>query len=501
MSGKSFASRIFIVALVLRLIPVILARGLGIGLDDMFQYDMLARSIASVNGFRGYAQEDLNQLAAFVDFDLSTVKEYDPILGIPTSFRAPFYPTFLAVVYFFNGIDFSRFFASRLAQAILLGAPLAPLTYWVAQRLFPLSSFPPSSKEERRKKIERAARISAWIVACYPMLLVYPLGLGTENPFFVLLLVSFFFLLSSIEEPTSFRPSTGLRASLLLSGIFLALTTLTRSVILPFAVSAFCLLLFLHRKRALLAIISFLLVISPWIVRNSLLHQKLTGIETSMGYNLYLGYHPQGNGSFVFGPSLDLLTILDDAERDRIGTEKAIQFIKAQPERFVPLAINRLGFFFGLEKRVLMYFYSNNIIGYIPLPLLLTISAILLLPFVFISISAAFGLAYLRWKPEHILLILLFVGYILPHVFILSEDRFHLALVPYIAILAAQVWVNGFAPLRVRWDESWQGKLIVSLAIFAALLLTANWGFELIRDADKISQLLGPNGNESHFPY
>jgi hypothetical protein len=24
---------------------------------------------------------------------------------------------------------------------------------------------------------------------------------------------------------------------------------------------------------------------------------------------------------------------------------------------------------------------------------------------------------------------------------------------------------------------------------------------ELIRDADKISQLLGPNGNQSHFPY
>ena len=44
---KSFAFRIFIIALILRLIPVILARGLGIGLDDMFQYDMLARSLAA----------------------------------------------------------------------------------------------------------------------------------------------------------------------------------------------------------------------------------------------------------------------------------------------------------------------------------------------------------------------------------------------------------------------------------------------------------------------
>jgi hypothetical protein len=490
MSGKRFAFRIFIVALILRLIPVFLARGLGIGLDDMFQYDMLARSLASGNGFRWYAQEDLNQLAAFVNFDLSSVKEYDPILGIPTSFRAPLYPMFLAIIYFFNGIDSSRFFAARLAQAIFLGAPLAPVTYWVAQRLFPLSSF---LEEERGKNAEKAARIAAWIVACYPMLLVYPLGLGTENPFFVLLLTSFLFLLTSLEKPTAPR--------LLLASFFLALTTLTRSVILPFALAAFCLLLILHRKQAILAILSFFVIISPWIIRNSLLHQKLTGIETSMGYNLYLGYHPQGNGSFVFGPSLDLLTILNDAERDRIGTQKAIEFIKAQPERFIPLAINRLSFFFGLEKRVLMYFYSNNIIGYVPLLLLLIISAILLLPFVIISVSAAFSLTYLRWNPEHILLLLLFVAYILPHVFILSEDRFHLALVPYIAILAAQVWVNGFAPLRARWHESRTGKWIVSLAIVVAFLLVANWGMELIRDADKISQLLGPNGNQSHFPY
>lgn len=492
---KSFGIRIYFVALILRLIPVFLASGLGIGLDDMFQYDMLARSISSGNGFRWYAQEDLNQLASFVDFDLSSVKEYDPVRGIPTSFRAPLYPTFLAIVYFFSGTGFSRFFAARLAQAILLGAPLAPLTYWVAQRLFPLSTFIRSLKEERRKKIERAARISAWIIACYPMLLVYPLGLGTENPFFILLLTSFFFLLSSIDRPTTFY--------FLLSGFFLGLTALTRSVILPFVGLTILWAWFILKRRrgATLIALTFALTITPWIIRNSLLHHKLTGIETSMGYNLYLGYHPQGNGSFVFGPSLDLLTILDDAERDSIGTQKALEFIKAQPERFIPLAINRLGFFFGLEKRVLMYFYGNNIIGYISFPLLLTISAILLLPFAFISISAAFGLAYLRWKPEHILLCLLFIGYILPHVLILSEDRFHLALIPYIAILAAQVWVTGFAPLRVRWHESGMGKLTVSLALFAVVLLIINWNFELSHDADKIAQLLGPNGNHSYFPY
>jgi hypothetical protein len=488
---NSFVFRIYLVALVLRLIPVILARGLGIGLDDMFQYDMLARSLAAGNGFRWYAQADLNQLASFVDFDLSSVSEYDPILGIPTSFRAPLYPTFLATVYFFAGTEFSRFFAARLAQAIFLGAPLAPLTYLVSRKLFP----PRLVGEGSGVRSEPAARTAAWVVAAYPMLLVYPLGLGTENPFFVLLLAAFLFLLKTVNQPTPLN--------FLLAGFFLGLTALTRSVILPFAILAILwawFMLYQHRGATLVAI-ALALTIFPWVIRNSLLHRRLTGIETSMGYNLYLGYHPNGNGSFVFGPSLDLLTILDDAERDKIGTQKATEFIKAQPERFIPLAMNRLGFFFGLEKRVLMYFYSNNIIGYIPLSLLLTISAILLLPFIFISTSAALGLALLHRKPEHILLVLLLVTYILPHTFILSEDRFHLALVPYIAVLAAQVWIRGFGELSDRWKESYTGKWLVAFAILAGIFLVMNWELELIRDADKIAQLLGPNGNQSYFPY
>jgi hypothetical protein len=490
---NSFAFKIYIVAFVLRLIPVLLARGLGIGLDDMFQYDMLARSLAAGNGFRWYAEADLTQLASYVAFDLTSVADYDPHLGIPTSFRAPLYPAFLALVYFVNGTDFSRFFAARLAQAILLGAPLAPLTYIVARRLFPLPSGAPFGDDQGRVRRESAAQIAAWLVAAYPLLLVYPLGLGTENPFFVLLLASFLFLLQSIEKPAAFN--------FILSGVFLGLTTLTRSVILLFAVSAFCLLFILHGRRSLPVIVSFLLVLAPWIVRNSLLHQKLTGIETSMGYNLYLGYHPEGNGSFVFGPSLDLLPILDDAERDRVGTEKALEFIRARPERFLPLAASRLGYFFGLEKRVLMYFYGNNLIGFVPRPLLLTISAVLLLPFIVVSTSAALGISFLRWNPEHILLGLLFIGYAAPHVFILSEDRFHLALVPYIAVLAANYWVNGSSALPARWRESPAEKTLVLFSVLCVALLITNWGFELVRDWDKIVQLLGPTGNQSYLPY
>lgn len=471
----SFPIRIYIIALIFRLIPVFLTANLGIGLDDMFQYDMLARSIASGNGFRWYAEEDLQMLSQYVDFDLSTAKNYDPEYGLYTSFRAPLYPTFLAIVYFIFGQEFSRFFYARLVQAIFLGAPLAPLTYLVAKQF---------SFEVKDEKIEK---ISAWIVACYPMLLVYPLGLGTENLFFVLLLLSFLFLLKSIQQPTALYS--------LFSGLFLALTALTRSVILPFAGLALLYLIYLHRKKAMIAFISFVLLITPWIIRNSLLHGKLTGIETSMGYNLYLGYHPLGNGSFVFGPSLDLLTIMDDSERDEIGTQEAIKFIKQNPEKFLPLAFNRLGFFFGLEKRVLMYFYSNNLLGYIPQPVLIAIAFILLSPFVFLSTFSVFGILSLKWHRQTALLLLLIACYLLPHIFILSEDRFHLALIPYFAIFASYAFI--LISLKQLSFKKWQ--TVVSVILICLLVL--NWGLELNRDKEKIAVILSPTGNTAGFPY
>lgn len=484
MKKISFSWKIFFVAFFLRLLPVLLTRSLGIGLDDMFQYDMLARSLASGDGFRWYAYKDLQMLEPYVDFDISSV-EYDPERGVPTSFRAPLYPAFLALIYFLTGTGAGRFFAVRLVQAGL-GALLAPLTYHVSRHF----SDP-----------QPASVIAAWTVACYPLLLLYPVGLATENLFFLLILAAFLFLLkiptlqSSNLDSSNYYP--------LLSGLFLALAILTRSVILPFAGLAVLWVWFVlkNRRSAIILALTMLVIVAPWIVRNSLLHHKLTGVESSMGYNLYLGYYPEGNGSFVFGPSLDLVPILDDTVRDQLGTQKALEFIRSNPARVLPLALNRMGYFFGLEKRVLMYFYSNNLLGYIPTLPLLLIAAVLLLPFVFVAIFATFGLSLSRLRPQTVLLYLLLFAYILPHVLILSEDRFHLAIVPFFAILAAQAWTGGPPALLARWQESRSGKIAIVLGALTALLLLANWGFELSRDGDKIAALLAPGGNQSYFPY
>lgn len=473
----TFWQRIFLFALLLRLVPVILARGLGIGLDDMFQYDMLARSIVSGLGFRWYAQPDLDLIRQYIQIDVNTAN-YDPT-GVLTAFRAPLYPAFLALVYFFSGTGFVRFFAARLVQAVL-GAALAPMTYFAARRFFPNS--------------ERPARISAWIVALYPMLVIFPLSLATENLFFFLVLASALALLHAVQKPTL--------PHFVFSGILLGLAALTRSVILVVGgLSVLWVWFALRQRRGAFAVaLALLFTIAPWMTRNYLLFGRPT-IELSMGYNLYVGYHPESTGTFKYGPSLDLLTILDDGERERVGIERALAFIRADPARVPVLAVQRLGHFFGLERRALTYFYSNNFFGYIPFPLLLTAALIVLLPFVGVSTFAVLGMALMDWRRETLLLAIFIFGYLAPHVLLLAEDRFHLTLVPFFAILAAQAGLGGWNALHMRWRQSRGGKIALILALLAIVLLFANWGLELYRDADKIKMLFGPDGNKTFFSY
>jgi hypothetical protein len=154
-----------------------------------------------------------------------------------------------------------------------------------------------------------------------------------------------------------------------------------------------------------------------------------------------------------------------------------------------------------LEKRVLLYFYSNNFLGHIPTILLLLILLVVLLPFVIMAGLAPIGMALAGRRSQTILLWLLLFAYLLPHVLILSEDRFHLAMVPFLAILASCAWFGGRTGIHELWTKRPQDKISLLLSGIAILFLTANWVWELWRDWDKLVQLLGVTGNMLFFPY
>ncbi|QYK51600.1 MAG: glycosyltransferase family 39 protein [Anaerolineales bacterium] len=464
---------LFILAFVLRLVPVVAAISLPIGLDDMFQYDMLGRSLAAGEGYRWYAQPDLDLIRSYIDIDF-IAPDYDP-RGIETSFRAPAYPFLLAGVYTISGLEW-RLFAARLVNAAL-GALLAPMTYALARRLFPDD--------------ERVARFGGLALAAYPMLLIYPLALATENLFFPLMLGGLLALLRAAEKQRA--------RDWLLAGAILGAATLTRSVIFAFAGLAGLWIWFGLRnfRAALLYGLAVFALVLPWTIRNTLLEGQFTFVENSMGYNLHMGYHPQGSGTFQYGISVELLPYLDDGERNTRGTQMALGYIQDDPGRVPSLIVSKLGYFFGLERRAISYFYTNNFFGNIPTVPLVAVFLLFTLPFPIISTLAAAGLPFVRWNRERILTLLLLGGYILPHILLMAEDRFHLAILPVLAVYAGHAWAQ-------RRELAAAARRSLPRALAAALLvglLWLNWGLELHRDSAKLAQLFGPDGNRAGFSY
>jgi hypothetical protein len=115
------------------------------------------------------------------------------------------------------------------------------------------------------------------------------------------------------------------------------------------------------------------------------------------------------------------------------------------------------------------------------------------IPFMLVAASAALGAATLSPSPSTSLLVLLMGAYLLPHVLILSEERFHLLLVPFFAVLAAAAWIAGVRTLTK------QRSLWIALAAVGMLLV--NWIAQLARFWPTLVRLLGPGGHRLYLPY
>ncbi|MEX0788672.1 MAG: glycosyltransferase family 39 protein [Anaerolineales bacterium] len=448
-----------------------------IGLDDMYQYDMLARSLASGNGYRWYAAADVLPIRPYLErvYGWDFENQDLPEKGFLTSHRAPGYPAFLAGIYALSGPE-DRIAAARLAQAVL-GAALAPLTAWLALRL---------------GLAPRAARWSGLALALYPVLWMYPLGLGSENLFLPLVLLSLIALLTSAERRQA--------SSAIAPAIALAAGVLTRSVLaafLPFAAY------WLYRRRgwrhaAVLLGVSALAVL-PWSIRNTLVNGRLTFIENSGGYNMFIGYHPQGDGGFVAGIASIPLRFVEDAERDRWSWERALQFIRDDPS-MVPIRVfHRLVFLAGLEDREMVYFYANGYFGPIPQPWLALAYLILVLPWVAVAGTAPLGLA-VAWGNSDTrhgasLVLGLVAATLIAYLPILAEPRFHLPLVAPLACFAASVWARHRPPLALPNTPARRAAW-VALAVLLVL-----WSADIARDAPVLIRVMSPGGDQLALSY
>ncbi len=175
------------------------------------------------------------------------------------------------------------------------------------------------------------------------------------------------------------------------------------------------------------------------------------------------------------------------------GYRAGARFIAAHPGGFLRLGIRKLGYLAGPEIRELSWGYSRNLFGPVPRALLLPAALAIVAGFPVLALLALSGACFGgggRGGGWGILsLALLYVG--AAHFLFFGESRFHLPLVPVLAVFAGRLACPGGGRNRAR------------LAVFAAAagLLVCNWSVRLGEEWRRVESALGPGGATARLDY
>jgi 4-amino-4-deoxy-L-arabinose transferase-like glycosyltransferase len=371
----------------------------GIVQDDAEGYVLLGQNLAAGNGYI-----------------------FEPG-RLPTSWRAPGYPAFLAAIFWLTGGSMD---AARIASAFIwvLSAFLA---YALARRLVG----------------ERPALLAAALVGLSPELVGLTGLLWSETLFTCLFLGSVWAIVRWRWDPPSWWAVAA-------TGALIGAAVLTRST----AVTLFPALWFSALSsaapaalaaRAALATAVGLVVVGTWTVRNYHEHGHFILVESNVGFNLYLGHSHDTPVPFAWKKASRLehdglyQDIVGDHSHEARNPElarAAINQIKDNPRRAFVLAMGK-AFDFWLPD----FFVARNLRSgsfgpayakaWVPV-LAVTVSVYLLV------VALAMQYAWQnrgQWSVWFIGLTLLL--YTAPHMLIFGVSRHHLPLMPLVMILAA----------------------------------------------------------------
>jgi 4-amino-4-deoxy-L-arabinose transferase-like glycosyltransferase len=321
---------IILLALLLRLVVAVYLGGDLEGVQqeraqDQVSYHALAQSLLAG---RGYSFQQDYWYPGFTR------------AGEQTAHWSFLYPLYLAGVYTVFG---HSPVAARVVQVIII----AILNSWLLYRL------------GRRLAGEPAGLLSAALGAVYAYFIYYDATLMTEA-FFTLGVLAIFDLsleLAGIRGPGGGAVS-GRRLSLwLLLGVVIGLTALLRQTILLFLPVWLAWVYWAGIKQIrwygpLVSIGMVLVCILPWTLRNYTLYGEILLLNSNSGFALFSANHPYHGTQFIqdYAAPLpdDLVALgLNEAQWNAALTQRGLEFILADPQRYLLLSLDRIPIFFN----------------------------------------------------------------------------------------------------------------------------------------------------------
>ena len=372
--------------------------------SDFHQYDLLAQRLA--NG-EGYVDE----------------------FGEPSAFYAIGWPFFLSIVYRIFGYSL---IAAQLVNALMAVVSIA-LVFAIARYLLD----------------DRISLIATLLVAINPTLVLYSSTHGTESLFILQLLLISWLLMRSVKSSTT--------NGLILIGILTGLAVLVRPVAICIPVGAFAADFLINRhdvrnslKKALIIVGITIVIVSPWIVRNSMVVGSTT-LQTSSGVVLWIGHNPDATGGLMPPPLIEGVGApgarpgagenITEAEANSVYTSAAIKSVLDNPLRTVTLIPRKMFELWAGHRHAVNHSTRHNDRG-IPdsiinfLPFLTQIYLVLLISLVLI----AYGMKISRrlWLTRAGLslagALFFWNAY---HALNFGSGRYHVPMEPFLAIMAA----------------------------------------------------------------
>jgi 4-amino-4-deoxy-L-arabinose transferase-like glycosyltransferase len=375
-------------ALTLRLLWV--ALGPDITLSDAASYDNLA---ARLSRGMGYVRSWGNP--------------------VPTAYRPPGYPMFLALLYAIFG---RHHWVVGIAQATM-GMMSCLLLYSLAAGLLG----------------GRKGRLAGLALAVYPNHIYYASLVMSETLFVTLMLVALWML----ARRPPFRAS-----HLLVAGIAAGLSALVKpNAILLWVLAAAWLIATERGPRRAAKVLVFVLplaaIISAWTLRNIQAMGAPILISTNGGVNFYIGNHQGATGAYHFPSDNPVLAFTSELERQRQGYRLGIEFIRSHPAQWLLLVPRKiLWLVLGEADGVRWGFGDTPWPGGKPHVIILgAIATLAYWPLLLLGLA---GMVRLGFRSRRgLLLSLVPISWVITHVMFFGGPRFHFSLIPIFALFAA----------------------------------------------------------------
>ena len=423
------------VGAIVRLVLLYLLGDLDLWMDEV-QYQEIAVNLAEGRGF--------------------------VLKGQPTSWRPPLYPFILSGLYMLVGTTHPV--VARAFQAIL-SLVNALVVYLLGRRLFG----------------ERAGLGAALLFTVYPSFLFYNNHLLTE--------VLFTFFLTFTAYCFAVYLESGRLPPLAASGAALGLAVLTREIVWPMVGVMALLVGSVTRPgftrwtwHSAVLLLPFLVVTTPWVIRNTRVQETFTLIATNGGIVFFEGNYEHTPldrpwRSHALEPELKVRRLLPigltEGQRQRIAFRKGLEFMRTHPGLTLRRAVIKTANVWGLERELVGVLLKGGY-GKPGKGAVLLVTAAIFGVYALSILSGMAGLCFALARPGqgmsfHLFFAALVVLLTLAHALAFGHPRYHLPLMTLFSAYAAHAWT-------IR-KEFWNGRRswAFKAASLAAGLLLAIW--------------------------